>query len=100
MNRGLRLSIFGCLFAVVVALRAAEVAPESSAARVILVAGAVGDPEFAPDFDAQIAARNSGSPSLVPYCQTSLGTSRKSKSGKLSGEGSPPAKEKIGRAHV
>lgn len=34
----------------------AELAAPETAARVILVAGAVGDPEFAPDFDAQIAA--------------------------------------------
>lgn len=35
---------------------AAEPAPVTSGPRVILVAGAVGDPEFAPDFDAQLTA--------------------------------------------
>ena len=35
---------------------AAESAPVASGPRVILVAGAVGDPEFAPDFDAQLTA--------------------------------------------
>lgn len=46
----LPLTVFGA------ALAAAEGPASDSGPRVILVAGAVGDPEFAPDFEAQIAA--------------------------------------------
>ena len=56
MSGGIRLCLATAALGIFAGLWAAEPAPASPAARVILVAGAVGDPEFAPDFDAQIAA--------------------------------------------
>ena len=50
------MSRFLRVFLMSLGLARALAAAESPAARVILVAGAVGDPEFAPAFDAQVEA--------------------------------------------